>query len=65
MRNKGKLASKDLSIDTTNDNNGNKVFLTADENHKSQNDYVYDIMKNSILQMESIINEHSLNLSDD
>lgn len=65
MRSKGKLASKDLSIDTTDDENGNKVFITADENHKSQNDYVYDIMKNSILQMESIINEHSLNLNDD
>jgi hypothetical protein len=41
------------------------VFLTADENHKSQNDYVYGIMKNSILQMESILNEHGLKLSDD
>ena len=65
MREKGQLASKDLSIDTTDDENGNKVFLTADENHKSQNDYVYGIMKNSILQMESILNEHGLKLSDD
>ena len=65
MRKKGQLASKDLSIDTTEDENGNKVFITADDKHKSQNDYVYDIMKNSILQMESILNEHGLKLSDD
>ena len=65
LRKKGQLASKDLSIDTTEDSNGNKIFLTADEDHKSQNDYIYDIMKNSILQMESILNEHGLKLNDD
>ena len=65
MRKKGKLGSKDLSIDATNDDKGNKVFLTSDKNHKSQNDYIYDVMKNSVLQMESILNEHNLKLTDD
>lgn len=65
MHKKGQLASKDLSIDTTEDDKGNKVFITADENHQSQNDYVYKIMRDSILQMDSILNEHGLNLTED
>ena len=65
LKEKGKLASTNLSIDTTEDSNGNKIFITADENHQSQNDYVYKIMKDSILQMDSILNEHGLKLSDD
>lgn len=65
LKSKGKLASKELSVDTTDDGNGNKIFISADENHESQNDYVYKIMKNSILQMESILNEHGLKLNDD
>lgn len=65
LKEKGKLASTNLSIDTTEDSGGNKIFITADENHQSQNDYVYQIMKNSILQMDSILNEHGLKLSDD
>lgn len=65
LKSKGKLASKDLSIDTVEDDSGNKIFISANEDHESQNDYVYRIMKNSILQMESILNEHSLKLTDD
>lgn len=64
LHDKGQLGSKEISIDTTGEID-NKTFLTADQNHKSQNDFVYDIMKSSILQMESIINGNQLNLSDD
>ena len=52
---KGKLASTDLSMQTTTDENGNKVYLTADENNPSQNDFVYNKIKDAILQLDSII----------
>ena len=60
----GQLGDKNLSVDTTSDGQ-NRTFLTANEEHKSQNDFVYDIMKSSILQMDSIINGNQLNISDD
>ena len=61
LHDKGQLGRKEVSIDM----NGEKTFLTADDKHKSQNDFVYDVMKSSILQMDSIINGNQLNISDD
>ena len=52
---KGNLASTDLSMQTTTDQNGNKVYLTADDNNPSQNDFVYNKIKDAILQLDSIV----------
>lgn len=52
---KGKLASTDLSMETTTDADGNKIYLTADDNRQSQNDYVYNRIKDVILQLDGII----------
>ena len=64
-RDKGKLGSTSLSIETTTDESGKKVFLSADNNKESQNDFVYKRIKESILQLEGIINENQAKLSDD
>lgn len=64
LHEKGQLGDKNISIDTTSDGQ-NKTFITANEEHKSQNDFVYDMMKSSILQMDSIVNGNQLNISDD
>ena len=64
LHNKGQLGDKNLSVDTTQETD-QRVFITADENHKSQNDFIYDVMKSAILQMDSIINGNQLNISDD
>lgn len=61
---KGKLGSTSLSIETTTDGNGKKVFLSAD-GKESQNDFVYKRIKESILQLDGIINENQAKLSDD
>lgn len=64
LHEKGQLGDKNISIDTTFDGQ-NRTFLTANTEHKSQNDFIYDMMKSSILQMDSIINGNQLNISDD
>lgn len=64
-KDKGKLGSTSLSIETTTDENGKKVFLSADNNKESQNDFVYKRIKESILQLDGIINENQAKLSDD
>lgn len=64
-RDKGKLGSTSLSIETAIDKSGKKVFLSADDNRESQNDFVYKRIKESILQLEGIINENQAKLSDD
>lgn len=63
-KNKGKLGSTSLSIETTTDENGNKVFLSAD-NKESQNDFIYRRIKESIVQLDGIINENQAKLSED
>lgn len=64
-KDKGQLGSTSLSIETTTDENGKKVFLSADKNRESQNDFVYKRIKESILQLDGIINENQAKLSDD
>lgn len=62
LHDKKQLGNDNLSIDIDKDT---KTFLTTDSEHKSQNDFVYDMIKSSILQMDSIINGNQLNVSDD
>jgi hypothetical protein len=53
LRDKGQLGDTNLSINTTTsvdpEGNETKTFITADQNNKSQNEFVYDMMKASIL----------------
>ncbi len=60
MHDKGQLGSRELSTDLESG-----TFISANENRQSQNDFIYKTMKDSILQMESIINGNQLNISDD
>lgn len=62
---KGKLASTDLSMETTTDADGNKIYLTADDSRQSQNDYVYNRIKDVILQLDGIIGSVDGKKSDD
>ena len=60
MHKKGQLGSRELSTDLESG-----AFISSNENKQSQNDFIYKTMKDSILQMESIINGNQLNISDD
>ena len=69
MRDQGKLGSKELSINTQEisqeDGSKQRIFLKADKDNISQNDFNYNQMKTAIQQMEKIINGNQLNISDD
>lgn len=60
LHKKGKLASTTLSWKTSDDG----FYITADKDNESQNDYVYKRLKESIIQMDNIINENRLNLNE-
>lgn len=60
LHKKGKLASTTLSWKTSEGG----TYVSADENNESQNDYVYKRLKESIIQMDNIINENKLNLNE-
>lgn len=62
---KGKFGSKSLSIKTTTDENNNEVFLTAETEQDSQNEFIYNRLKETVLQLENIINSNQAGLSDD
>lgn len=63
---KGKLGNTNLSAHKTEkDKDGKLVYLTAKEGDETQNDFVYNRVKESILQLENILNENGLNLSED
>jgi hypothetical protein len=47
MKDRGLLGRKDISINTSNSENGD-FFVTADENNISQNDFIYNQMKSAI-----------------
>ena len=65
----GELGSTTLSYKTaqTEDANGNKqdVFLTADENNQSQNDYAFQVLTQAIEQMETILQKNHLVKTED
>lgn len=59
LHKKGKLASTTLSWKTSEGN-----YISADKDNESQNDYVYKRLRESIIQMDNIINENKLNLNE-
>lgn len=65
LKSTGELGSKSLSYETTTDAEGNNTYLTADEGRKSQADYNYEGLTNLINQMDLILNDNRINLSDD
>lgn len=65
LRGQGKLGSKNLSYNTTKDENGQDVYLSASNENESQSDYVYNTLRKTINQLDMILNENQLNLSED
>ena len=61
----GKLGNKSLSINTTHDSEGNQVFLTAKDDSDSQNEFIYNRIRETVLQLQNIIDSNNANLSDD
>lgn len=61
---KGKLGSTKLSSDFVEDENGNPVFLSASNDHISQNDFIYNQLRMEILTINKIIHENHLAMSD-
>ena len=62
----GKFGSKTLSASKYEyDSDGKPVFLTAENEDDSQNTFIYNRIKESILQLENILNQTGTNLSED
>ncbi len=62
----GKFGSKTLSASKYEyGEDGKPVFLTAENEDDSQNTYIYNRIKESILQLENILNSTRTNLSED
>jgi len=47
------------------DKDGNRIYLSKKNGEDSQNDFVYKRIKESIYQLDNIINENQMNLSDE
>ncbi len=65
LRKQGKLGSKNLSYNTTTDENGQTVHLSAETEDDSQSTYVYNTLKKTINQLDMILNENQVSLSED
>jgi hypothetical protein len=65
-RKKGKLGSTTRSATQFEYNkDGDPVYLTAANEADSQNQFVYDKIKDSITQLETILKSHGANLGED
>lgn len=64
-RDQGKFGSTSLSINTTKDSEGNDIFLTAENSADSQNEFIYNRIKETVLQLQNIIDNNDANLNDD
>ena len=64
-RDQGKFGSTSLSINTTKDSEGNDIFLTAENSSDSQNEFIYNRIKETVLQLQNIIDNNDANLNDD
>ena len=64
LRNQGKLGSKQLSYDITTGSDNKPVPLTANNEAQSQSDYIYNTLVKTINQLDLILNENQLHLSD-
>lgn len=64
LKKEGKLGSKTLSYKTTKSGTDN-VFLTADTEQDSQSQYIYDTLVKTINQLDFILNDNQMKLSED
>jgi len=62
---KGDLGSTNLSIQYQEDKDKKKVFVSADENNISQNEYIYKLLSQGIDQLENIIEAHNLDKTEE
>lgn len=65
LKKDGELGSRNLSFRTTQDEDGNNVYLTATDESDSQSDYIYNTLKKTINQLDLILNENQVNLTED
>jgi len=65
MKDNNQLGDKNLSVDTTTDDKGNRTYLTADSEHQSQADYIYNTLVSNINQLDTILNGSGLRLNED
>ena len=65
LKKQGKLGSNTLAYNTTTDSNGNQVYLTANDQNESQSQYIYNTLTKTINQLDFILNDNNINLSDD
>lgn len=65
LHKKGKLGSTQLSTEIEKDSEGNYYFLSADSNRISQNDFIYNQLKQEIISLDKIINDDNLAISDE
>ena len=65
LHNQGKLGSTELSYETEKGEDGKGYFITADENHMSQNDYIYQKLQEVYNHLDTIINNNQVGLSED
>lgn len=65
LHKQGKLGSTTLSWETEKGDDNNSYFITADNNHMSQNDYVYQRLQEVYNHLDTIINNNQVGLSDD
>ena len=64
LKKEGKLGSKTLSYKTAKSGTDN-VFLTADTEQDSQSQYIYDTLVKTINQLDFILNDNQMKLSED
>lgn len=64
-RDKGKLGSTKLSFRTQTDSKGNNVFITATNPSDTQNEFVYNRLKETVEQLDAIIGEYNADLSEE
>lgn len=64
LKKQGKLGSKTLSYKTTNSDSGD-VFLTAETEQDSQSQYIYDTLVKTVNQLDLILNDNQVKLSED
>lgn len=65
LHKKGQLGNTELSYLVDSRVSDKPVFITADKDHVSQNDYIFNILNQSVDQLEEIILRNRLNKSED
>ena len=65
LHKQGKLGSTELSYETEKGEDGKDYFITADNGHMSQNDYVYQKLQEVYNHLDTIINNNQVGLSED